>query len=153
MAIQTIGFGGSCHWCTEAIFQSLIGVEKVGQGWMSSKSPNETLSEAVVVNFNPNQISLETLVEIHLLTHSCTSEHSMRSKYRSAIYYFDVGQKEKAILAIDQLQKDFQDQIITRVLEFGTFQLNQETFLNYFKKNPENHFARPTSPQSFHYSD
>ena len=66
----------------------------------------------------------------------------MRSKYRAAIYYFDVGQKEKAILAIDQLQKDFQDQIITRVLQFGTFQLNQETFLNYFQKNPEKPFCK-----------
>ena len=89
VAVETIGFGGSCHWCTEAIFQSLIGVETVQQGWISSKPPNETLSEAVLVSFNPNQISIEILIEVHLLTHSCTSEHSMRGKYRSAVYYLN----------------------------------------------------------------
>ncbi|WP_410479487.1 peptide-methionine (S)-S-oxide reductase [Pedobacter agri] len=48
MGKKTIGFGGSCHWCTEAIFQSLIGVEKVDQGWIGSKRPNQELSEAAL---------------------------------------------------------------------------------------------------------
>jgi peptide-methionine (S)-S-oxide reductase len=34
--INRIGFGGGCHWCTEAVFQSLIGVEKVEQGFIAS---------------------------------------------------------------------------------------------------------------------
>jgi peptide-methionine (S)-S-oxide reductase len=142
MAKQTIGFGGSCHWCTEAIFQSLIGVEKVDQGWISSKPPNETLSEAVLVSFNPIRISLETLIEIHLLTHSCTSEHSMRGKYRSAVYYVNAVQKKTANQAIEHLQKDFEDQIITKVIPFKTFKLNQESFLNYYQKNPDKPFCK-----------
>ena len=36
MGKEKIGIGGSCHWCTEAIFQSLIGVEEVLQGWIHS---------------------------------------------------------------------------------------------------------------------
>jgi peptide-methionine (S)-S-oxide reductase len=142
MANQTIGFGGGCHWCTEAIFQSLIGVETVEQGWISSKAPNETLSEAVLVSFNPNQISLETLLEIHILTHSCTSEHSMRGKYRSAIYYLDDRQKEKAVLAMEQLQDGFSHPIITKIIPFKTFELNQESYLNYYQKNPDKPFCK-----------
>lgn len=142
MTIQTIGFGGGCHWCTEAIFQSLTGVEKVEQGWISSKAPNETLSEAVLVSFSPAQIRIETLIKIHLLTHSCTSEHSMRGKYRSAIYYLVDGQKEKAILTIEQLQNGFSNPIITKVIPFKTFELNQETYLNYYQKNPGKPFCK-----------
>jgi peptide-methionine (S)-S-oxide reductase len=32
MKIDKIGFGGGCHWCTEAVFQSINGVIKVEQG-------------------------------------------------------------------------------------------------------------------------
>ena len=83
-----IGFGGGCHWCTEAVFQSLIGVEKVEQGFVASFNLHNELSEAVIVHFNHKRISLQTLIEIHLLTHSSTSDHAMRKKYRSAIYTF-----------------------------------------------------------------
>lgn len=75
-----IGLGGSCHWCTEAIFQSLIGVLKVEQGWISSEKGNTSFSEAVIVYFDDSIMSLNTLIEIHLYTHSCTSNHSMREK-------------------------------------------------------------------------
>ncbi|WP_309597677.1 peptide-methionine (S)-S-oxide reductase [Flavobacterium oreochromis] len=118
MNLEKIGFGGSCHWCTEAIFQSLKGVEKVKQGWIRSKNQNQNFSEAIVLYYDPKLISLPLLIEIHLHTHSCTSNHSMREKYRSAIYYFNKNDKEYALNTIKQLQKDFQDKIITQVLPF-----------------------------------
>lgn len=86
--IQKIGFGGGCHWCTEAVFQNLKGVNHVAQGWIASDENNTAFSEAVVVEFNPPKINLKTLIEIHLATHKSTSNHSMRKKYRSAIYVF-----------------------------------------------------------------
>ena len=48
--MKKIGFGGGCHWCTEAIFQALNGVESVEQGWISSLNPYDTFSEAVIVS-------------------------------------------------------------------------------------------------------
>ena len=84
--MHKIGFGGGCHWCTEAVFQFLKGVTKVDQGWISSKEPNAYFSEAILLEYNPQLISLETLVSIHLHTHSSTANHSMRVKYRSAVY-------------------------------------------------------------------
>jgi peptide-methionine (S)-S-oxide reductase len=43
MELTKVAFGGGCYWCTEAIFQSLIGVEKVAQGFISSKSKTRLL--------------------------------------------------------------------------------------------------------------
>ena len=43
--IQKIAFGGGCHWCTEAVFQSLIGVQNVAQGWVQSTDENDSFSE------------------------------------------------------------------------------------------------------------
>ena len=136
-----VGFGGSCHWCTEAIFQQVKGVTKVDQGWISSRE-YPTFSEAVEVYYNPAIISLETLIEIHLYSHSSTSQHSMREKYRSAIYVFDEEQQVKCLSIIERLQDQFDRPLITQVLFYKDFQRNKETYLNYYQKNPERAFCK-----------
>jgi hypothetical protein len=78
--LDKIGLGGSCRWCTEAIFLSITGVSKVDQGWISPKGDESAFSEAVIVEFCPDIISFDNLVGIHLHSHSCTSVHNMRSK-------------------------------------------------------------------------
>ncbi|WP_158840778.1 peptide-methionine (S)-S-oxide reductase [Polaribacter sp. L3A8] len=142
MELTKIAFGGGCHWCTEAVFQTLIGVEKVEQGWVASTDINNTFSEAVIVHFNIEKIALKTLIEIHLLTHKSTSNHSMRTKYRSAIYYFYHQQKEESIQIIEQLQGSFSDSIITKVIAFKTFKPSTYEFQNYYQSNPEKPFCK-----------
>ncbi len=139
--MMKVGFGGSCHWCTEAIFQSLVGVVKVEQGWISSLEYS-AMSEAVVVHFYTDIISLKILLEIHLHTHSCTSTHSMREKYRSAVYVFNKEQRESAKEIVATLQTQFKDPIITKVLTFETFKINKEKYLDYYYKNPEKAFCK-----------
>ncbi len=136
-----VGLGGSCHWCSEAIIQSLVGVSQVEQGWISSREYT-SMSEAVLVHFDPNTISLEVLIEIHLHTHSCTSTHPMREKYRSAIYTFDEDQKMQSRLALISLESAFELPIITKVLTFDLFKINKEEYLDYYYKNPERAFCK-----------
>ncbi|TXD52684.1 MULTISPECIES: peptide-methionine (S)-S-oxide reductase [unclassified Polaribacter] len=141
MELIKIAFGGGCHWCTEAVFQSLNGVYKVEQGWVSSTEENTTFSEAVIVHFNATEIDLKTLIAIHLRTHKSTSNHSMRTKYRSAIYYFSESQKAEISYIIKMLQTDFIDKIITQVLEFKDFKPSHKEFQNYYKNNPQKPFC------------
>ncbi|SFV69453.1 Peptide methionine sulfoxide reductase MsrA [hydrothermal vent metagenome] len=141
--MQKIGFGGGCHWCTEAIFNALNGVSRVEQGWIcSSVVEGSTDSEAVIVHFNENKISLSRLIEVHLLTHSSTSRHSFRNKYRSAIYNFTHEQGKTAQDILIQKQKLFEKQIITKVYIFKSFTLNQEKYLNYYQKNKDKPFCQ-----------
>ena len=142
MELTKIAFGGGCHWCTEAVFQTLVGVDKVAQGWVASTEKNNTFSEAVIVHFNVEKIALKTLIEIHLLTHKSTSNHSMRTKYRSAIYYFTHQQKENSLKIITELQVSFKEKIITKVLEFKGFKPNTVEFQNYYQSNPEKPFCK-----------
>ena len=141
-AENKIGLGGSCHWCTEAIFQSLKGVIHVSQGWIGSEDDSAEFSEAVIVEFNPELISLENLIEIHLHTHSCTSEHAMRSKYRSAVYTFSDDQAILAKQTIDMLQKAFEEPVITKVIPFKSFKLNNQQYLDYYYNNPDKPFCK-----------
>jgi len=139
--IRKSGFGGGCHWCTEAVFASLRGVKSVQQGWIASEGEFATFSEAVVVTFYPSKIGYDKLIEIHLYTHSCTSEHSMRDKYRSAIYTFNESDLEKASELLSEFQNDFDDLIVTKVLRFCDFKLNREESLNYYFNDPEKPFC------------
>ena len=141
MELTKIAFGGGCHWCTEAVFQTLIGVHKVEQGFISSTAKNNTFSEAVIVHFNTKKIELKILIEIHLLTHKSASNHSMRSKYRSAVYCFSNSQKEKSLKIIDDLQTGFKDKIITQIIKFTAFKPSIEEFQNYYQSNPSKPFC------------
>ncbi|NER15416.1 peptide methionine sulfoxide reductase [Leptobacterium flavescens] len=136
-----IGFGGGCHWCTEAVFLSLRGVEKVDQGWISSQAPDNTFSEAVIVHFRPSEIALEDLIAIHLHTHKSTADHSMRRKYRSAVYYFEEVQRNEVENILPQLQKDFDAPLVTQILVFSEFKASLEEHRNYYYKNPEKPFC------------
>lgn len=136
-----VGLGGGCHWCTEAIFQSLKGVKLVEQGWISAHE-DRAFSEAVIVHFSPIEMPLAGLVEIHLHTHNCTSRHKLRQVYRSAIYTFSMGQHREAENLLVDYQKDFDNKIITRVMGFYGFRPNSEEYLNYYRNNPQKPFCR-----------
>lgn len=142
MNVEEVGLGGSCHWCTEAIFLSLKGVRAVKQGWIASSEDPSRFSEAVLVEFDPQVIPLQKLIAIHLHTHSSTSAHSMRTKYRSAIYCYDAAQQRLATATIQALQQDFTAPLITEVLGFGSFKLNTQEYLNYYYSDPQKPFCR-----------
>lgn len=139
--MEKIGLGGGCHWCTEAVFQSLIGVKKVEQGFASSKGDEHFFSEAVIVHYDSKHIQLKELIEIHLHTHKSTSNHSMRIKYLSAIYVFDETTKKQVENILDGLKKDFDKPLVTKVLHFGKFKESMEQFQNYYLKNPKKPFC------------
>lgn len=136
-----IALGGGCHWCTEAVFQSIIGVLKVEQGYVASIGRNNTFSEAVIVYFNLEDISVKKLIEIHLHTHKSTSNHSMRTKYRSAVYVFSKEQKLESEQILKSFQKEFQNKLITQVLPFHSFKGSREQIQNYYYKNTKKPFC------------
>jgi len=139
---RQIGLGGGCHWCTEAVFQSLQGVTKVEQGYISSTGKNSNFSEAVLVTYQPEEISLKTLIEIHLLTHESTSNHSFRKKYRSAVYFLTPEDDSTTKEIIKNLQKDFKEPIITEVLPFSEFEISRLQLRDYYFSNPEKPFCQ-----------
>ncbi|KPH93219.1 peptide methionine sulfoxide reductase [Pseudoalteromonas porphyrae] len=138
---QQIGLGGSCHWCTEAIFSSLKGVESVEQGWFKSSENSSQFSEAIRLRFDPHKISLTDLIAIHIDTHSATSEHSMREKYRSAIYAYTSAQCEAAQHALDLKQADYNKPLITHILLAGEFKHSPSQYQNYYFSNPNKPFC------------
>jgi peptide-methionine (S)-S-oxide reductase len=141
-APSKVGLGGGCHWCTEGVFTSLIGITKVNQGWIASNGKHSSLSEAIEVYFDPAVISLSDLIEIHLHTHASTSDHSMRGKYRSAIYTFDNIQFKQALHILNVLRADFDKAVITQVYAFESFKPNKVELTDYFYSDHNRPFCQ-----------
>ncbi len=140
--MQRIGFGGGCHWCTEAVFQSLRGVENAAQGFIASDPPDDGLSEAVMVTFDAEVADLRALILAHLLTHASTSDHKLRGKYRSAIYTFDPEQADQARKHLQDLSAETGTPFVTRILPHRSFKPSDERFHDYYAKDPGRPFCQ-----------
>ncbi|WBU64268.1 peptide-methionine (S)-S-oxide reductase [Paracoccus aerodenitrificans] len=141
LMIQSSGFGGGCHWCTEAVFQSLRGVMDVKQGFIASSPPHDSFSEAVAVTWDPALITFDDLIAVHLATHSSTSHHKMRGKYRSAIYVHDAVDGGAVRRIIDLIAQQTDSDIVTKVLSFEAFKPSDARFKNYYIRNRNGPFC------------
>ena len=73
MTHETAIFAGGCFWCTEAVFQSLAGVETVESGYIGGHVANPTYkqvcggdtghAEAIRITFDPAVITYDDLLD------------------------------------------------------------------------------------------
>jgi len=129
MASETATLAGGCFWCTEAVYQSLKGVESVESGYIGGARPNPTYeevcggntghAEAIRIAFDPDQISYGDLLDIFFATHDPTTlnrqGNDVGTQYRSAIFPHDAAQEAEARAAIKRAQPDQPRPIVTTI--------------------------------------
>src|SRR3569623_3717353 len=106
---------GGCFWCTEAVFNDVIGVSKVESGYTGGHVPNPTNkqvcggdtghAEAIRVTFDPEVISYGELLDIFFAVHDPTQlnrqGNDVGTQYRSAIFPQDDEQEQQAKASIE----------------------------------------------------
>lgn len=148
---EKITFAGGCFWCTEAIFQNIKGVQRVTSGYIGGTTKNPTYkeictgttnhAEAIEIEFNPTEITLENLLEVFFATHNPTTLNKqgadVGTQYRSEIFYHTIAQKEKAMQYIQLLEKEkiFTQPIVTKLSKATTFYKAENYHQNYYKNN------------------
>ncbi len=139
-----IGLGGGCHWCTEGVFLHLRGVSRVEQGWIASEPPHDNFSEAVIVHFDPAVVSAADLIRVHTETHSARSDHPLRGRYRSAVYYFaeEEAKRYRSVLAEIGDEAPAGEKLCTRVLAHRAFTASLPEHRDYYRTDPERPFCR-----------
>ncbi|GEO02166.1 peptide methionine sulfoxide reductase MsrA [Novosphingobium sediminis] len=109
---------GGCFWCTEAVFRDVVGVIDVESGYIGGTSPNPTYkqvcsgttghAEAIRVTYDPEQLSLDDLLDIHFATHDPTTLNrqggDVGTQYRSALFPTDDEQRAAMEAAIARAQ-------------------------------------------------
>ena len=145
-------FAGGCFWCTEAVYKEIRGVGAVTSGYIGGKVPNPTYkqvctgltghAEAVEIEYDPEQVPFEKLLEVFFATHDPTTLNrqgaDVGTQYRSGVFYHDEEQKaaaEKAIAALDAA-KVFPNRVVTEVTEASTFYPAEDYHQDYFENNP-----------------
>lgn len=144
-------FAGGCFWCTEAIFKRLKGVASVLPGYSGGEKENPTYeevcggntghAEAIQIEFDPSQIPFEVLLDIFFATHNPLTKNQqgadIGTQYRSAIFYHDNEQREKALKKIEELDNSgkFMGKIVTEVVPFKNFYVAEDYHKNYYDNN------------------
>ena len=149
-------FGGGCFWCTEAIFQRIKGVIKVESGYSGGTVVNPTYrevcsgstghAEMIEVTYNPDEISYDDLLRIHLTTHNPTTIDKQGadrgSQYRSIIFYRTEEEKQAAVAVIEEIQSLIKDMIVTQVEMFEHFYKAEAYHQNYYNENQERGYCQ-----------
>lgn len=149
--IDTATFGTGCFWCTEAIFEQLNGVVKVTSGYSGGKVPNPTYkqvctgetghAECVQIQYEPDKISYDELLEVFWQVHDPTTLNrqgaDVGTQYRSAIFYHNKDQKEKAEHYKAELDKSgaFKNPIVTEIVPATTFYTAEDYHQEYYENN------------------
>jgi peptide-methionine (S)-S-oxide reductase len=150
--LETATIGGGCFWCTEAVFDAVIGVEDVVSGYAGGHTKNPTYqevcsettghAEVIQLKFNPAEISYKEILEIFFGTHDPTTlnrqGNDIGSSYRSVVFYHSEEQKETIGEVIREITDEgvFDDPIVTEVTAFTNFYPAEDYHQNYFENNP-----------------
>lgn len=149
--LETAVFGGGCFWCTEAIFQRLKGVLSVVPGYSGGHVSNPTYeqvsegntghTESIKIEFNPELISFETLLNVFFATHNPTEKNRQGedcgSQYQSTVFYMDEEQKNIVDKLITKLDADdtYGKKVQTEVKAFEKFYSAESYHHNYYNEN------------------
>lgn len=158
MKNQIATFAGGCFWCTEAIYKQLKGVLKVTSGYSGGWMENPTYrdvsngqtghAEAIQIEFDPNVISFETILEIFFKLHNPTTPNRQGNdigpQYRSAVFYHDEMQKKVAerIKTNVYSEKIYKDPIVTEITAFTNFYPAEDYHQRYYEKNASQPYCK-----------
>ncbi len=148
---------GGCFWCMEPPFEGQPGIRSVISGYTGGPEENPTYkevaygrtghTEAVQIDFNPEIISYDDLLEIYWRSFDPTDAGGQfadrGSQYRPGIFYHSEAQREAAIASRDALMASgrYSKPIAIEITEFDAFYPAEEYHQDYYRKNPVHYNA------------
>ncbi|QJR19981.1 peptide-methionine (S)-S-oxide reductase MsrA [Pelagibacterium halotolerans] len=151
---EIIYFGLGCFWGAERLFWQLPGVYVTAVGYQGGETQNPTYeevcsggtghTEAVMVVYEPQKISLDTLLktfwEEHDPTQGMRQGNDVGTQYRSAIYTTSQAQAEAVGISRDryaaELKAAGRGEITTEIEPAGPFYFAETYHQQYLAKNP-----------------
>ncbi|MFX1236145.1 MAG: peptide-methionine (S)-S-oxide reductase MsrA [Promethearchaeota archaeon] len=130
-------FALGCFWGAQEAYRTQKGVISTRVGYTGGHFPNPTYkdvcsdktghAEAVEVIFDPSIVSYEELLDLFWDIHDPTTPNrqgwDVGSQYRSAIFYVNEKQREKALKSKERMERSgrFKKPIVTEVTKAKKF--------------------------------
>jgi len=152
-------FASGCFWCVEAIYESILGVDEVINGYSGGYTLNPTYeasntgktghAEAVEVIYDPEKISFSTLVDVYFESQNPFQVNGqgpdIGSQYRSIIFYQNEEQKQIIITKKEALSKKWNKQLAAEIMPFQKFWVGEDYHQNYERLHPESRYIQRIS--------
>lgn len=152
MTTETAILAGGCFWCTEAVFNDVVGVTGVESGYIGGHKASPTYkevctgntghAEAVRVTYDPAIVSRDEVLDMFMGTHDPSQlnrqGNDVGTQYRSAIFPVDDAQRAQAEAFIARLEADrvFDAPIVTTIEAPGTWYAAEAYHQRFFERNP-----------------
>ena len=141
-------FAAGCFWGVEAEFRQIPGVIATTVGYTGGRGERPTYeqvcshttghAEAVLVEFDPAQVSYEELLDAFWRLHDPTQLNrqgpDVGDQYRSAIYFHSPEQEAAAKASREAAQERFSKPIVTEITEAPEFWAAEDYHQRYLKK-------------------
>lgn len=155
MSSQKAMFGAGCFWGVEETFRNLPGVLDTAVGYSGGNTENPTYkevcsdrsghAEVVWLEYDPEKISYERLLEVFWANHDPTTKDrqgpDIGSQYRSAIYFYTPEQEKTAIASKQALDASgkFRRPIVTEITPAAEFYRAEDYHQRYLEKRGLSH--------------
>lgn len=141
-------FAAGCFWGVQYYFDQVPGVTNTVVGYTGGHTQNPTYedvlthttghAEAVMLEFDPQEVSYETLVRQFFRMHDPTQLNrqgpDVGDNYRSAIFYHDDEQRETVERIVEELQSSFDQPIVTQIVSASEFYEAEEYHQKFTEK-------------------
>ncbi len=153
-------FAAGCFWGVQDYFDQIPGVINTVVGYTGGHTKNPSYeevcthttghAEATEVEFDPRKVSFETLVKQFFRMHDPTQLNrqgpDIGDSYRSAIFYFDEGQKQAAEAIKKSVQSNFKKPIVTETSKATEFYAAEDYHQKYVQKTGRGACHIPFTP-------
>lgn len=161
MSTDYVILAGGCFWGLEDLLRQLDGVISTKVGYSGGDFDDPTYAdvktgrtghaEAVRVEYNKEEISLEEVLHYYFKIHDPTTKNRQGndkgSQYRSIVFFRNEEQKSRIAKIIDEVNDlgRFENPVVTEVALEKEFYNAEEFHQNYLQKHPNGyscHFER-----------
>ena len=152
---KKVYFAGGCFWCMEESFDQLNGVVKSISGYSGGKTKNPSYKEVIYkdtghvetieITYDPKKISYKQLLDTFWKNIDPFDKYGQfcdkGKSYRSVAFYQNKNQKKYIDESIKNLEKRFENEIVTLVWKFKKFYPAEDYHQDYYQKNFLNYIA------------